>query len=316
MSPAPTTVRKPKALRKGSTLAFFAPASPPNEDGGFRSGLHELNRLGFGVVQAHEFHPSGYFAGSREERTAGFLNALRDPAISGLVALRGGYGSTYLLDLLLKENPESVKCVIGYSDLTALQTFLWQKHGWVSFQGPMLLAGFAGGPNDLRGYDENSFLSAVTRTAGTWSMNLSGESLRPGNVEGRILGGCLTILQTTIGTPWELETAGAILLLEDTHMKPYQVDRALTHLKQAGKFRDIRGIVLGEFPNSETPIAGSPTVREVCERILCLPGVPVVFGAPVGHTERAMLTVPLGVQARLEASGEGTLEILEPAVID
>ena len=316
MSPVPTTVRKPKALRKGSTLAFFAPASPPNEEDGFRSPLRELNRLGFGVVQAHESHPLGYFAGSTEERAAGFLSALRDPAISGLVALRGGYGSTYLLDLLAKEELGPAKCVIGYSDLTALQTFLWQKHGWVSFQGPMLLAGFSGGPNDLRGYDEDSFLSAVTRTAGNWSMKLSGESLQPGKAEGRILGGCLTILQTTIGTSWELDTDGAILLLEDTQMKPYQVDRALMHLKQAGKFRDIRGIVLGEFPVSAPPIAGSPTVREVCASILGPLGVPVVFGAPVGHTKRAMLTVPVGVQARLEASGEGKLEILEAAVID
>ena len=316
MSPAPITVRKPKALRKGSTLAFFAPASPPNEDDEFRSGINELNRLGFGVVQAHEIHPAGYFSGSTEERAAGFLSALHDPAISGLVALRGGYGSTYLLEPLLNENFQYAKCVIGYSDLTALQTLLWQKHGWVSFQGPMLLAGFAAGSNGLRSYDKDSFLNAITRTTGNWFVKLNGESVRPGGAEGRIVGGCLTILQTSIGTPWELDTEGGILLLEDTHMKPYQVDRALMHLKQAGKFRSIRGIVLGEFPNSEPPLAGSPTVPEVCWRILGPLGVPVVFGAPVGHTKRAMLTIPLGVRARLDASGEGTLEILEAAVID
>ncbi len=309
-------VRKPKALRKGSTIAFFAPASPPNDDMAIRQGLQELNRLGFGVVQAHEILPSGYFAGSLEGRTTGFLSALRDKSITALVALRGGYGSTYLLDSLLDAEVGPAKCVIGYSDLTTLQIFLWQKHGWVTFQGPMLLAGFSGSSDASPGYDEESFLNGVTKTIGTWSVKLGGESLRRGKAEGKVLGGCLTILQTTIGTPWELDTEGAILVLEDTHMKPYQVDRVLMHLKQAGKFQNVHGIVLGDFPGCEPPVKGSPSVGKVCERILGPLGIPVVFGAPIGHTKRAMLTVPLGVQARLDATGEGTLEILEPAVID
>jgi len=98
-------------------------------------------------------------------------------------------------------------------------------------------------------------------------------------------------------------------------MKPYQVDRVLMHLKQAGKLDGVKGIVLGDFPECEPPLQGSPTVRDVCARILGPLGVPIVFGAPVGHTMRPMLTLPLGVQARLSAKGEGTLEILEPAVI-
>jgi muramoyltetrapeptide carboxypeptidase len=316
MSPGRGVVRKPKALRKGCTLAFFAAASPPNDDSEFRPGLVELNRLGFGVVQAHEIIPNGYFAGSSEARSEGFLSALKDKTISGLISSRGGYGSTYLLDRLQNEDLGIAKCVIGFSDLTALQTFLWQRDGWITFQGPMVLSGFAGGANSVGGYDAESFLNSVTKTDGTWSLNLQGECLRPGTAEGRILGGCLTLLQTSMGTPWEMDTEGAVLLLEDTHMKPYQVDRALMHLKQAGKLKSIRGIVLGEFPNSEPPVKGSPTVRSVCERILGALGVPIVFGAPIGHTKRAMLTVPVGVRARLNGAGDGTLEILEPAVVD
>jgi muramoyltetrapeptide carboxypeptidase len=98
-------------------------------------------------------------------------------------------------------------------------------------------------------------------------------------------------------------------------MKPYQVDRALMHLKQAGKFEGVRGIVLGDFPESEPAVAGAPTVRDVCARILRPLGIPIVFGAPIGHTVRPMLTIPLGIQARLDADGEGTLEFLEPAVV-
>jgi muramoyltetrapeptide carboxypeptidase len=104
------------------------------------------------------------------------------------------------------------------------------------------------------------------------------------------------------------------LLLEDRGMKPWQVDRALMHLKQAGKFEGVRGMVLGDFPECEAPVAGSPTVQDVCQRILKPLGIPIVFGAPVGHTARPMLTLPLGVRARLRASGAGALEILEAAV--
>jgi muramoyltetrapeptide carboxypeptidase len=136
-----------------------------------------------------------------------------------------------------------------------------------------------------------------------------------GEAEGRLLGGCMTLVETTLGTPWELETRGAILALEDRGMKPWQVDRALMHLKQAGKFESVRGIVLGDFPECDAPLSGSPTVRDVCTRILGGLGVPVVYGAAIGHTPRPMLTLPLGVKARLRARGEGELEILEPAVV-
>ena len=94
------------------------------------------------------------------------------------------------------------------------------------------------------------------------------------------------------------------------------MDRALRHLWQAGKLQNVNGVVLGDFPDSEPPVAGSPTIPEICERILGPLGVPIVYGAPIGHTKRPMLTIPLGVRAKLHAKGEGTLEILEPAVIE
>ena len=120
------------------------------------------------------------------------------------------------------------------------------------------------------------------------------------------------MIETSLGTPWELETVGAILVLEDRGMKPWQVDRALMHLKQAGKFRGVAGIILGEFPECGAP-EGSETVRDVARRVLGPLGVPIIWGAPVGHAERPMLTLPLGVWARLSTDGETRLEILEPA---
>jgi muramoyltetrapeptide carboxypeptidase len=315
MTSGPTTVRKPRALREGSRLAYFAPASPPSDFAEVQRGIAELKRLGFETVSAQEFLPCGYFAGSTEERLEGFRSAMQDSDIAGLVALRGGYGTTYILDHLANEHLAEAKCLIGYSDVTTLQTFLWQKWGWVTFQGPMLSMGFDRGPDAQRGFVADSFLKAVAST-GPWSQELSGEVLAGGTAEGRILGGCLTLLQTTLGTSWEIDTRDAILLLEDTHIRPYQVDRAVMHLLQAGKFDGVRGIILGEFPGSEPPLPNSPTVRDVCSRILGKLRVPIVFGSPVGHTKRPMLTIPLGVHARLKAEGSGELEFLEGAVVE
>ncbi len=309
-------VRKPRALHSGSVLMPFAPASPA-EFSKVVAGSDELRGLGFHVADATPLSPEGYFAGSLAGRRNEFLNAMERDDVDALVAVRGGYGSNYLLDGLGLEahNVASPKIILGYSDLTSLQTYLWQRHAWVGFYGPMLAAGLDAGDGTAKGYDKGSLLAAVGKTAGGWNLKLRGEALVGGEAEGRVLGGCMTLVETTLGTSWELETRGSILLLEDRGMKPWQVDRALMHLKQAGKFEGVRGIILGEFPECGPLMSGSPTVRDVCLRILGTLGVPIVYGAAVGHTPRPMLTVPLGVKARLKSQGEGELEILEPAVV-
>ncbi len=306
--------RKPKALRKGSKVAVFAPASPA-EQLDVTAGLAELRRLGYEFIPVQMPGPEGYFAASIDSRREAFLKAARHPDIAALVALRGGYGANYLLDKDLSAQLQDPKCVIGFSDLTSLHTYLWQLCGWVTFLGPMVAAGLNRGADDSHGYDEHSFLQAVGNCTSGWEIHLLGKPINRGLAEGRLLGGCLTLLQTTLGTPWEIDTAGAILVLEDRGLRPYQVDRALMHLKQTGKFDAINGIVLGEFPDSDPSVKGSPTVRDVCERILRPLNVPIVFGAAIGHTQRPMLTLPLGVRARLVSSGETRLDILEPAVV-
>lgn len=306
--------RKPKALAAGARLGVFAPASPANSVD-LIAGLAELKRHGFQVVANQDSKAEGYFAGPALERLNGFLGSANSDQTDGLVALRGGYGSNYLLDFELEKNLKNPKCVVGFSDLTTLQSYLWQRCGWVTFYGPMVAAGLNAGAGARKGYDEASFLQAIGKPEGGWKLRLKGEPVLAGISTGRVLGGCMTLLEATIGTPWELDSKDSILILEDRAMKPYQVDRVLMHLKQAGKFEGVRGIVLGEFPESDPVVAGAPSVREVCARILRPLGVPIVFGAPVGHTERPMLTLPLGIQARLDAEGEGTLEYLEPAVV-
>jgi len=308
--PAP---QKPQALPPGAVVAVFAPASSASDEK-IQLGCSELERLGFSLKKRSQQASDGYFAAAIAERFVELFRNLRDERVDGLVALRGGYGSNYLLDAKLASAAGEPKAVIGFSDLSSLQIFLWQKCRWVTFYGPMVAAGFAAGAGAANGYDEASLLNAVRNTDGGWEIPLRGEALVRGEADGRLLGGAMTLVEATFGTPWELDTRGAILILEDRAMKPYQVDRVLMHFQQAGKLDGVKGIVLGDFPECEAPVAGSPTVRDVCARILGQLGVPVVFGAPVGHTLQPMLTIPLGVNARLRSQDDGTLEILEAAV--
>jgi muramoyltetrapeptide carboxypeptidase len=306
--------RKPRALASGGVLMPFAPASPA-EPSRIAAGVAELVRLGFTVADRASFANDGYFAGLVANRRDDFVRALERRDVEALIGIRGGYGSNYILDALQISTPANPKIILGFSDLTSLQIYLWQRFRWVTFYGPMLAAGLDAGAARAKGYDQKSLLAALQKADGGWALDLDGEVVIPGEAHGRLLGGCLTLVETAIGTPWELETDGAILVLEDRGMKPWQVDRALMHLMQAGKFENVRGILFGDFPECESPVASSPTVRDVCRRILSPIGVPILFGVPVGHSTRPMLTLPLGVTARLFAKGEGVLEILESAVV-
>jgi len=307
------SVVKPPPLEPGNAARIVAPASPVEENA-LRRGCAELERLGYQTKwDPRVLARQAYFAGSVEERLAKLLFALDENGSHAIICARGGYGSGYLLERLEPRRLKLPKVFVGFSDVTLLQLFFWRKKHWVSFYGPMVAAGLDKGANAPGGYDLESFQQALTQASHGWKLDLRGETLCFGRAEGTITGGCLTLVEATLGTPWEIQTAGSILLLEDCSMKPYQVDRTLVHLRQAGKFKGVRALVLGEFPECEPPVAGGPTVRNVFERIVEPFKIPVVWGAPIGHTPRAMLTVPLGVKARLVAQGSGRLEILEPA---
>ena len=308
-------LQKPKALHKGSRIAIVSPSSPA-DPAALSAGVAELRRLGFRVEDPPILHPQGYFAGPHEELIRHLRKPFHDKSVDGVIATRGGYGANYLIDLRLATSIAGPKCLIGFSDLNVIQLLLYEVRSWAGFYGPMVAAGFNHGANEASGYDVISFWQTVSETKRGWKIPLQAECLASGSATGRLVGGCLTMLQTSLGTGWAPDTREAILVLEDRAMKPYQVDRALRHLWQAGKLQDVHGVVLGDFPDSEPAVAGSPSIPELCERILGPLGVPIVYGAPIGHTKRPMLTIPLGVRAKLHAKGEGTLDILEPAVIE
>jgi len=304
---------KPEALRAGDSVRVLSLSSPVKESR-LQLGVEEIARLGY----TPKFDPErvlargDFFAGSAADRGAALKEALTETSTRGIFCSRGGYGSNYLLDGL-SVALATPKILVGYSDLTSLQIFLWQKFRWITVYGPMVASGLDKGANAADGYDPESLGRALTETKQGWTIPLAGaEAIMPGSADGVLLGGCLTLIETALGTPWELDTHGAILLLEDRGMKPWQVDRALMHLKQAGKLRGVSGVLLGDFPECDAP-PGSETVLDVARRILGTVGFPVVWGAPIGHTPRPMLTLPLGVRARLKADETSRLEILEPA---
>ena len=308
-----TAARKPPALVPGDLVRVISTASPADRDALGR-GIAELDRLGYHVRVGAAMRPEGYFAGSTLRRRAELEAALKDPGVTAVICARGGYGTAALLEEIRLPRRLRPKLLVGYSDVTMLQAYLWTQFRWTSLHGPMIAAGWDHGAGKPSGYDLASFLNASGGKRDSWTIALDAEPLSRGEASGLLLGGCITLLEATLGTPWEFDTRGAILFLEDRGVKPYQLDRMLLHLLQAGKFRGVRGIVLGEFPDCETPQEGSFSVRDVCRRILAPLRLPIVFGAPIGHTLRPMLTLPIGVRALLHAAGEGRLEILEPAV--
>ena len=304
---------KPPALRPGDAIRILSLASPVDEMRLLR-GSEELKRLGYEVRMDREsvLGREGFFAGSQNDRAKALKAGICEAESRAIFCTRGGYGSNYLLDSL-EELGAAPKIFCGFSDSTSVQVFLWQKDRWVTFHGPMVAAGIDGGADAAGGYDSRSLMNALTETKEGWTIDLEGESLTTGVAEGVLLGGCLTLVEATLGTAWALDTRDAVLVLEDRDMKPYQVDRALMHLKQAGKFDGVGGVILGEFPGCDAA-PGTASVKDVAHRVLGPLGKPVVWGAPVGHTARPMLTLPLGVRTRVSAGGEPKLDILEPAV--
>jgi muramoyltetrapeptide carboxypeptidase len=220
---------------------------------------------------------------------------------------------------LLRANP---KIINGASDITMLLTFL-DRSGLVGFHGPMVATAIRQGE---AGYDAQILLAVLggktvqfplAGTAVLRSGAPSGPSGASGasSAEGRLTGGCLSLVVATLGTPYEIDTNDSILVLEDIDAKPYQIDRMLTHLRQAGKLEGVRGVVFGEMPNCVQHVNQGYSLEEVVMDVLCETSFPVLFGFPTGHTTtRPNVVVPFGVRARLALGAEPVFELLEPAV--
>jgi muramoyltetrapeptide carboxypeptidase len=306
-------VRKPRALQAGDRIAIVAPASPfARAD--FEAGLAELRTLGFEPVYDDSvFERDGYVAGSAETRARALRKAWDDPSIAAIVAARGGYGSVQILPLL---DPAAFvareKAFIGYSDNTSILMWLTLRLGLVSFHGPMVEGRLAKGE---AGYDRDTFVRCLCRPAPAGEIADPGiETIKSGEATGMLIGGTLTQIAASLGTPFAFDPPpGCVLFLEEVAERPYRIDRMVTQLRLAGILARASALVFGELPRCDEP-GGDPAIRTVVARLTKdFPG-PVLFGLPSGHTSGRCLTLPFGVRARVVAALRPMLVVEEAAV--
>jgi muramoyltetrapeptide carboxypeptidase len=306
---------KPHSVAPGSAIAIVAPASsakPERTEG----GLAAMYALGFVPMLGANalLREPLYFAGTPAQRLADLHAAFFDPEIGAVMALRGGYGSNYLLSGLdLATIAAHRKPFFAYSDLTGMQLRLLDELGLPAFHGPMLAADFC--LSD--GVHLDSFRAALSGEPYSVGSAEGLRILKPAarkTVAGALYGGCLSILVSLLGTPWEPATENTLLFLEDVGVKPYQIDRMLWQLRAAGKLTGVCGIIFGEMVDCVSEGAAPDLLDRAILNALDGLEIPIAIGLRSGHVSRQNVTLTFGVAAELTVSDEPTLTLLEPAV--
>jgi muramoyltetrapeptide carboxypeptidase len=304
---------KPRALRPGDTVGIVAPASNIKR-AELEAGCEALRRAGYRPFYLDSILEKDlYFAGSVERRARELEEMFVRDEVRAIVCARGGYGTNYLLsELDLEKIKAHPKILVGYSDITTLLTHFVDAAGLVTFHGPMAAKDWA----HEDGVDHVSWQSALSGTM-AWDVALGAgvSGLVEGDAKGVLYGGCLSILVASLGTPYEIKTAGTVLFLEDLAAKPYQIDRMLMQLKLGGHLDAVRGIVFGEMLDCVQAANQGYTLQDVVLRIVGDLGIPVAFGVRSGHVTSGNITLPFGVRAKLTVrDGQVDLRILESAV--
>jgi muramoyltetrapeptide carboxypeptidase len=303
---------KPKPLKPGDIVAVVAPASPVQEEL-FLAGVRQLERMGFQPSYTDKvFGAFRYLSGSDETRAGDLREAFLNPEVKAVFSARGGYGSMRLLALLdPAEIAEHPKVFLGSSDLTALLLFFAEKCGFPVIHGPMPATEIRQGETK---YDRDLLLHLMTSPSPPGIIRVpSAIPLREGSARGILFGGCLSVLTSLLGTPFEPDTRGKILFLEDRNLKPYQIDRMMTQLKLAGKLDGVEGLIFGEMPGCVQSERQGYSLTEVLEELLAPYSFPALFGFPAGHTERKHIPLPIGLSATLDTATL-SLHIEEPLV--
>jgi muramoyltetrapeptide carboxypeptidase len=301
---------KPPRLKPGAKICMVAPASTMIDTKQYQKGKRVLESLGLNPVEARHAHDRWMlFAGEDEARADDINRAFADKSVDAIICLRGGAGTARLLPLIdftaIKRNP---KILIGYSDITALQLAVLAKAGLVTFYGPMVTTDM--GRNWTR-FSQKSLLDTLTTAEHDIEtpIETGGKTitLYPGGASGRLVGGCLSIVVSMLGTEWEIDTRNRILFLEDIDERPHRVDRYLTQLYLAGKLQKARGFLFGSFsrcdypPGDEHHSLGVRTldiIKEWARRL----GKPCLAGVQFGHVADK-ITMPMGGQAFMDATG-------------
>jgi len=305
---------KPPRLEPGQTIGLISPASGiPNPDKIDRAAAF-LESKGYRVrLGRHVRRRTGYLAGSDRQRLEDLHRMWGDPKINAILCLRGGYGTlrfVHQLDFnLIRKNP---KIFMGFSDLTTLHLAILRRTGLVTVHGPMAVSNFANPDAPAFTFDAAQRLLSDPRPFG--SIVAGAPVPRPAvirggrPVTGPLTGGNMSLIQTTLGTPFEIQTKGRIVFLEETGERPYRIDRMLTHLFAAGKLKDAAGIALGLFDDCEEPPDKSKrkegddkpvTLLDVLRERLSNLGIPVLAGFPFGHTS-VNAALPYGLRVTLD----------------
>lgn len=302
---------RPQRLHSGDKIGVIAPASNIKQEL-LEPGTRLLQKMGFETVYSPDiFSQDLYFAGSVDRRLAELNAMLERSDIKAILCARGGYGANYLLERIdFKKFSRHPKIFMGYSDITSLLTAITDRTGLITFHGPMVAKDFA----MLEAIDFPSWHNSVGGIA-EWNVSTDkAEVLRPGRAQGRLYGGCLSMLVASLDTPFEIQTDGTILFIEDVSTRPYQIDRMLMQLRLAGKLDHVHGIVFGEMLYCTQTEGQGYTLPQVIMRVLEQFDGPVIYGVKSGHVSGRNITLPIGVQATLTAEdGKANLRVMEAA---
>jgi len=317
---------KPPRLMPGQTIGLVAPSSAFDDPEEIRAAQETIESLGFRVkLGQHVFRRHGYLAGTDEERAADLNAMFADPAIDGIFALRGGYGSSRLLPYLAyPQIQQAPKVLLGYSDITALLLAIHVKTGLVTFHGPIANQRFT--PYALAEFrkvlcspDKGGQVGAPppfsTQPGQVERVNRV-TTIVAGKVHGALVGGNLTLLTHLLGTPYAPDLRGKILFLEDVGETVYRVDRMLTQLWLSGELAQVAGIVFGKFTDCKPAYssAASLPLSDVLEERCRALGIPSMRGLMIGHIDD-QTTLPIGCQVELDAAA-GALTLVETPTAD
>ncbi len=315
-------MQKSRRLKPGDKIGVVSPSSPSERKSEVIRAAEKLIKLGYEVaIGKHVNSQKGIVSATEEDRLEDLHDMFTRDDIDAVFVTQGGYGAAQLVEKLnydlIRKNP---KIFIGFSDVTILHLAIGKFAELVTFHGPGMCRF---NDEDLTDYTYQQMLKAIGNDVpvGTipmadpkkWVLSITG-----GVCEGEVVGGNATLVCASLGTPYEIDTSGRILFLEDIDVEPWIFDHMLCQLRNAGKLKDVAGVVVGECVNC-VPYDYKPgyyvdlSLEDILDYYLKPLGVPVLFGLPLGHT-KDMATLPLGVRARLDGDKK-ELTILESGVI-